>query len=221
MKVVRDIWNAARPIDPVSLPRYVAALLHPPLINPAAAHLSRLGRLDLTASTALRFMPHAPHPSGRAEPAIVAAITKGWALIGVEFTFLKPDGTALTDKHVVGEHDGGVIRLADPGDDDDDYGPAELLIAPSWQHAAELEKRYNSAAAWGSITAANLPKITLPLAVRRVAILGDYQGGFALQAASRWQSRATSVRLVRDDRPDPAELWTRAGMPENLKQELS
>jgi hypothetical protein len=220
MSIFRDVWDAARPIEPVSLPRYAASLIRPALLNPAALALSRLGRLDLTASTALRYLPHAPHPSGRAEPATIAAITKAGALIAVELTYLRPDGTALSDKHVIGDHHGGAIRLGDPGEDDEVYGPKELIIAPSWQDAARLQAHYGSAGAWGSVTASNMPAITIPIAIRRVAVLADSMDGFAIGAARKWQGKSTTVRIIHDDRPAPTELWNRADMNRQLQQEI-
>jgi hypothetical protein len=219
MSLHRDVWEAARPIEPVSLVRYAASLARPSLLNPAALHLSRLGRLDLTSSPALRYLRDSPHPSGRAQPAIVAAITKAGALLGVELTFVHSNGAALAGKHVIGDIRGGAIRLADPGEDDPDFGPRELIIASSWQDAARLASHFGSAGAWGSVTSQNMQAIALPITIRRVAVLADSDTGFAIGAARKWQARTTTVRILHDDRPDPAELWSRAGMPKLLEQE--
>jgi hypothetical protein len=219
VSIFRDIWDASRPIEPPGVARYVASMIRPSLASPAAHHIANLGRLDLAASPALRFLRDAPHPSGRAEPAIVAAITKAGALLGVEITYLRPDGTALPKKNIVGDIRGGAIRLADPGDDDETYGPKELIVAASWQDSARLASHFGSAGAWGSVTSQNMQTIAIPITIRRVAVLADSDTGFAIGAARKWQSKSVTVRIIRDDRPDPRELWERAGMPKILEQE--
>lgn len=153
----------------------------------------------LAASPALRFRPDTPHPEAGKLPAMVALVAdSAGRTIAVHRTYLAPDGNgkaAVTpDRASLGPVWGGVIRLAEPGED------GAIVIGEGIETAASAG-RLIGLPAWAAISAGNLARgLVLPPAISRVVIAVDPDPpgrAAARDAADRWIAAGLCVSLMR------------------------
>ncbi|MBK1658240.1 DUF7146 domain-containing protein [Paracraurococcus ruber] len=186
--LARALWDRALPPPGTIAERYLAAR-----------------GLPAVRSDELRYLPDAPHPSGKRLPAMLAAIRNPLSgdLQAVHRTYLRPDGSGKAAeepaKASLGPVAGGVVMLAEPRE-------GEPLVIGEGIETALSAAVLIGGAAWSAVSAGNLaalrlPAVTLaPLVV--IAADPDPPGQHAAHAAARrWRVEGRSVRIATPDIP--------------------
>lgn len=153
-RLARQLWEESRPIAGTLAERYLASRrLYGPM-------------------PALRFHPRTPLGSGRAlrfRPAMIAAITEGRQLVGIQRTFLDPATAAKASdlpkpKLMLGRPHGGAVRLAAAGAT---LGIAEGLET-AWSAMILL-----GLPVWAVLGSERFARVRIPDSVRHLVLLPD------------------------------------------------
>lgn len=174
-----EIWNAAQPISGTL----------------AEAYLRSRG-LHLPLPDCLRFAVLPYGKRGRQYPCMVAAVTGlGDALVGIQRTYLRDDGTGKADlspaRLSLGRLTSGAVRLTPPA--------RTLILTEGTEDALSLIQS-GGRAAWAALGTSNLARVDLPLMTDDVVIGadGDPAGeAAALKAANAYAERGCRVRIIR------------------------
>lgn len=182
---------------------------------PAAGTLAetylRSRGLKLPIAPSIRF---GPLPLGsRTVPALIAAVSRlDGEVLGVQRTFLRPDGRGKADvgkpKLSLGRVRGGAIRLTAPG--------PELIVTEGLEDGLTLQQALGIPV-WVAAGAGMMPAMSLPVVVRDVLVGADADEAGALAAQSAAEAFSLSGRNVRIIRPLPphkdfnAELMAEEG----------
>jgi putative DNA primase/helicase len=193
LDAARRIWGAAGPATGTIVEAYLCArgLTRPP---PAS----------------LRYAPALLHRSGRRPPAMVAAVQgPDGRLVGVQRTWLRPDGAGKADvdppRMALGAIAGGAVRL----------GPAaaEIAVAEGIETGLAVAQA-TGLPVWAALSTGGLRSLILPPEVRTVLVFsdGDAPGEAAARAAaSRWLREGCRVRIARPPSGMDANDLLRAG----------
>lgn len=179
----RAIWEASQPINGTL----------------AATYLTARG-ITIALPDALRFAVLRYGNRGREYPCMVAAVTDpGGEVVGVQRTYLRPDGTGKADlpapRLSLGRLTGGVVRLTPPA--------RSLILTEGTEDALSLTQ-LTGLSAWAALGTSNLGKVVLPISTEDVVIGadGDEAGERAAQAAARaYAEKGCRVRILRPAPP--------------------
>jgi putative DNA primase/helicase len=185
VEIARRIWSAAREAFETPVVRYLS------------------GRdITIPPPPALRWAPRCRHPSGIDLPAMVARVDGiDGELIGIQRTFLRPDGASKAAmgpmRAMLGRVVGGAVRLAPA---------AELLLIGEGIETCLAVAQACSLPAWAALSTSGMTSLALPTSVREVVILADNDVNgsgerAARTAAQRWLGEGKRVRIALPPEP--------------------
>lgn len=200
------IWLASSPILRGTLAeRYLAN---------RSIDLERLGRQP----RALRFNPQLRHPSGRAFPAMVAAIVApDGKMTAIHRTYLLPDGSGKIEgeaKLTLGRYAGGLIPLwrgASGKPLREAPAGESIIVSEGIEDGLTLAMAVPELRVVAAVSLSNMGSLVLPPAIKTVLIAGQNDPWWddkaqAAHGAARGFDRAvrhfqSEGRIVRDARP--------------------
>lgn len=179
----RAVWDGAQPIGGTLAETYL-----------------RSRAISILLPDALRFASLPYGKWGREHPCMVAAsTTSDGTVIGVQRTFLRPDGAGKADlpnpRLSLGRLAGGAVRLTDPA--------RSIILAEGTEDALSLMQLLGHAA-WAALGTTNLGRVDLPFMTEDVVIGADADepGEQAAQAAARaYAEKGCRVRIMRPQSP--------------------
>jgi DNA primase len=166
--------------------------------TPAEAYLGGRG-LHLPIPASIRFARLPYGSRGKLHPCLVALLASAEnKAVGIQRTYLKPDGSGKADvptpKLSLGQVRGAAIRLAP--------GAAQLVVTGGLEDGLTLQQELGQAV-WAATGEGNMASMLLPEGVRTVVIGadGDPAGeGHAKRAAEAYALEGREVRIIR---PEP------------------
>lgn len=176
-EVARRIWREARDPKATIVQDYLfgrgrTGLMPEPLCSGATpGKLARQG-IGPAIPASIRFHPRLRHRNGAYYPAMVAAIEDlGGQIVGIQRTFLWPDGTGKAEvepnKMGLGRLKGCAVHLT---------GAApELVICEGIETGLSILQA-TGLRVWAALGTANLGTVKLPGFVREVVIAADHDG---------------------------------------------
>jgi putative DNA primase/helicase len=179
-KAALAIWQYAKPAQGTLVETYLASR-----------------GICLPTPDALRFHAGLKHPSGGIWPAMVALVTRGsdGTPLAIHRTFLVRDGRGKApvepQKMMLGRCGGGVVRLAEPGD--------ELMVGEGIETCLAAMQATGKST-WAALSTSGLRSLDLPKNVRDVIVLADADDPgeeAALDCARRLKREGRRVRIAR------------------------
>ncbi len=175
----RAVWDASQPIGGTLAADYLAAR-----------------GITIALPDALRFASLPYGRWGRDHPCMVAASTlSDGSIIGVQRTYLRPDGRGKADlpnpRLGLGRLAGGAVRLTDPA--------RSIIITEGTEDALSLMQMAGRSA-WAALGTTNLARVELPFMTEDVVIGADADepGEVAAQAALQaYADKGCRVKIIR------------------------
>lgn len=160
IRIAREMWAAARPIEDTPAMKYLESRGFP---SPFIADQENLRSSTISIDG-----------SAKKHPVLMAA-ARGvdGEITGVQCTFLTEDGAKLQEssRRSYGVIAGSAIRLQSVAGATSE--PSDVWLCEGLEDGLSLARLYEEATVWATLGAGNLPNITLPNSCSEVTIAGD------------------------------------------------